>query len=206
MQNINRPPFYSLEDFPHLNELCKNWKIIQQEFLQINSPLMNVDREGKKYDEVIRNIQQELQNGNPYGWIRGWGKNGGNDDWIQYGLLSYNSNVNALLEPFISNTIPKTLKMIKKINGIKICAFVKLKAHSTLSCHTHPEIYEESLLQLHLPIVTASKKNYAYLNVMGEFKQHICGEPIIFDGSLDHFAINESDEDRTILYIEFKRY
>lgn len=94
--------------------------------------------------------------------------------------------------------------MLSKIEGIKICAFVKLKARALLPCHTHPEIHEEKLLQLHLPLVTASERNYAYLNVMGEFRQHRCGEPIVFDGSLDHFALNESDVDRTILYMEFK--
>ena len=66
-------------------------------------------------------------------------------------------------------------------------------------------IYKESLLQFHLPIITAPERNYAYLNVMGEFRQHVEGEPIIFDGSLDHFAINESDVDRTIVYMEFKK-
>jgi aspartyl/asparaginyl beta-hydroxylase (cupin superfamily) len=205
MESNNRPPYYSITDFPQLHELHQNWLTIQMEFLQINAPLMNVHREGQKYKEVIGNVITELQNGNEYGWIRGWGKDGGNDDWIQFGVLSYNSQVNAMLEPFVSSVVPRTLSMLKKIEGIKICAFVKLKAHSMLPCHTHPEIYEESLLQFHLPIITAHERNYAYLNVSGEFRQHECGIPIIFDGSLDHFAINESSEDRTILYIEFKR-
>jgi aspartyl/asparaginyl beta-hydroxylase (cupin superfamily) len=205
MESTNRPPYYSIDNYPQLQELCDNWKIIQKEFLQINAPMMNVHRDGNKYDEVIRNVQKELQSGNPYGWIRGWGNAGGNDEWIQYGILSYNSQVNAMLEPFISSFIPKTLKMLKKIDGIKICAFVKLKRRSMIPCHTHPEIHEQSLLQFHLPIVTATERNYAYLNVLGEFRQHECGVPIIFDGSLDHFAINESDKDRTILYLEFKQ-
>jgi hypothetical protein len=60
-------------------------------------------------------------------------------------------------------------------------------------------------LQLHLPIITAKEQNYAYLNVNGEFRQHTAGEPIIFDGSLDHFVLNESPSDRIILYMEFKK-
>lgn len=82
---------------------------------------------------------------------------------------------------------------------------MNLKPRSILTRHSHPYIEEQSLLQLHLPIVTAKKDNYNYINCNGEFKQHIEGVPIIFDGSLDHFALNESDEDRIILYIEFKK-
>ena len=203
--NINRPAFYTIDEFPRFRELCDNWQIIKEEFLQINAPLMNVHRHAKKQEEVIKQVQSELENGNTYGWVRGWGKEGINDDWIQYAIFSNNSDVNKMLEPFINRLIPRTLEMLKRINGIKICAFVKLKTHSMLPCHTHAGIYKESLLQFHLPIITAPERNYAYLNVMGEFRQHVEGEPIIFDGSLDHFAINESDIDRTIVYMEFKK-
>ena len=54
---------------------------------------------------------------------------------------------------------------------------------------------------MHLPIDTASIGNYAYINVQGEFRQHRCGKPIVFDGSLDHFALNESKKNRNHFYI-----
>ena len=203
--NINRPAFYTIDEFPRFRELCDNWQIIKEEFLQINAPLMNVHRHAKKQEEVIKQVQSELENGNTYGWVRGWGKEGINDDWIQYAIYSNSSYVNKMLEPYINRLIPRTLEMLKRINGIKICGFAKLKAHSMLPCHTHEGIYKESLLQFHLPIITAPERNYAYLNVMGEFRRHVEGEPIIFDGSLDHFAINESDFDRTVVYMEFKK-
>jgi beta-hydroxylase len=205
MGDINRPSFYSINEFPRLRELCDNWQIIKEEFLQINAPLMNVHRHAKKEEEVIKEIQSELEKGNAYGWVLGWGKQGINDDWIAYAILSDRGEVNKMLEPFIKRFIPRTLEMLKRIDGLKICGFLKLKAHSTLPCHTHEGIYKENLLQFHLPIITAPERNYAYLNVMGEFRQQVAGEPIIFDGSLDHFAVNESDEDRTIVYMEFKK-
>ncbi|HET7115650.1 MAG TPA: aspartyl/asparaginyl beta-hydroxylase domain-containing protein [Hanamia sp.] len=203
--DINRPAFYTIDEFPRFRELCDNWQIIREEFLQINAPLMNVHRHAKKLEEFIKQMQLELENGNDYGWVRGWGKEGINDDWIQYAIYSNSSDVNKMLEPYINKLIPRTLEMLKRISGIKICGFAKLKAHSMLPCHTHEGIYKESLLQFHLPIVTAPERNYAYLNVMGEFRRHVEGEPIIFDGSLDHFAINESDFDRTVVYMEFKK-
>lgn len=200
-----RPAFYSIDEFPQLHELCENWEAIRDELVQLNAPEMNINRQEKKYAQVIQEIVMEVMKGNQYGWIQGWGKDGGNYDWVQYGLMSFNEQVNNMLGPYVASILPRTFELIQNIEGVKIGAFVKLKAHSFLHCHTHPEIHDEGLLQFHLPLVTAKERNYAYLNVMGEFRQHVCGKPIIFDGSLDHFALNESDEDRTILYLEFKK-
>jgi hypothetical protein len=33
---------------------------------------------------------------------------------------------------------------------------------------------------------------------MGEFRQYVFGEPIVFDGSLSHFAITESNTGRAL--------
>lgn len=198
--------YYNSEQFPQLQEIISNYEIIREEFMNLNIPLMEVDRENKHYDEIIMEILQQVSVGKPYGWVKGWGVEGGNDKWLQLGLYSYDNNVNELLLiPFFSKKMPKTFEMIKKIKGLYICALVNLKPRSILTRHSHPYIEEQSLLQLHLPIVTAKKDNYNYINCNGEFKQHIEGVPIIFDGSLDHFALNESDEDRIILYIEFKK-
>lgn len=198
--NHSRQPFYDISLFPALKELCKNWKIIRDEFQQLNVPLMNINRVNKTTDQILKEIFDNINSGKEYGWVLGWGEVGGNYDWIQYGLI-----INSAPLPFVSPKLKKTIQLLEEIKGIKLCAFVKLKAHSLLNYHTHPEIFHENLLQLHLPIITANVNNYAYLNVDGIFRQHILGKPIIFDGSLNHFALNDSDVDRVILYMEFSR-
>ena len=198
--------YYKPEQFSQLQEIISNYKIIREEFMNLQVPVMKVDREEKHYAEVISEVIQQVSNGSPYGWVKGWGAEGGNDKWLQLGLYSYDNNVNELLLiPFFREKMPKTFEMIKRLEGVFMCALVNLKPRTILTRHSHPYIEEQSLLQLHLPLVTAQNDNYNYINCNGEFKQHIEGVPIIFDGSLDHFALNESDEDRIILYIEFKR-
>lgn len=198
--------FYEPEAFGQLDEIISNYEIIKKEYSELKIPVMQVDREGKHYDQVILDVIQQVNNGKDYGWIKGWGAEGGNEKWLQLGLYSYNEMVNELiLEPFFKRNMPQTFDMIKKIEGLYMCALVNLKSRTILSCHNHPYIEEEQLLQLHLPLVTANINNYNYINCNGEFRQHVVGIPIIFDGSLDHFALNESDEDRIILYVEFKK-
>jgi beta-hydroxylase len=93
---------------------------------------------------------------------------------------------------------------LSDVPGVKVAAFVRLAPDGFLGAHRHPELREEGLLQMHLTLEAADEANYAYLNVEGEFRQHVPGEGFVFDGSLDHFALNASPEDRVILYLEFR--
>lgn len=190
--------FYKLNEFKSLEILQNNWKTIRDEYLQLTASVMNVDRANLSHQETLEKIKEQVNLGVPYGWVKGWGVNGGNHDWIQYGLMAFDEPI-----PCLGGAMSQTLDFLKSIGGIKVAAFCTLKASSFLPCHRHPELKIEGLLQFHLPIVTAEDGNYAYLNVAGEFVKHECGVPIIFDGSHDHFVVNASYQDRTILYLEF---
>jgi aspartyl/asparaginyl beta-hydroxylase (cupin superfamily) len=196
-----RPSFYDVDQFPLLKELAEKWVIIRDEFRQLQTQVMDINRVDKTHEEVLAEIENYINCGSPYGWVQGWGQGGANKQWIQYGLIVHDAVV-----PFITNEMPETLNFLEKIKGIKVCALVTMHPQSSLPCHQHPEILDEGLLQMHLPIETAEVNNYAYLNVNGEFRQHTCGEALIFDGSLDHFALNESNKNRTILYLEFNKH
>lgn len=192
--------YYEIDQFPKLARLCKNWKIIKAEYEKLEAPIMKIHRNGKVYDQVLSEVIHYINEGNEYGWVLGWGATEGNHDWLQYGLIFRDQIV-----PFVHSEMEQTVAMFKHIKGVKMCALATLNPYTVLHTHQHPVVREEGLLQLHLPIATVPHKNYNYLNVQGEFRQHVCGEPIVFDGSLDHFALNESADQRTILYIEFDK-
>lgn len=60
-------------------------------------------------------------------------------------------------------------------------------------------------MQMHITLDAASERGFAYLNVAGHFNQNRVGNAIVFDGSLDHFALNASPQPRTIFCLEFER-
>jgi len=196
--------FYDLDFFPHLKLLSEKWKIIRNEFLNLNAPVLNINRINKSNEEVFEEVSNSISEGNQYGWIQGWGNNDnynqGNLMWIQYGLI-----LDGIKVPFIENEMQQTINMLLNIKGIKVAALLKLEPFTILHTHTHPDIRERNLLQMHLPICTPEKGNFNYLNIMGEFRQYQQGIPIIFDGSYRHFALNESNHSRTTLYLEFDK-
>ncbi len=194
--------YYDIANFPKLHEICKKWEIIRDEFYELNAPIMPIHRINKSPEEVLLEVHKHVvMEGNQYGWVLGWGgENEGNQDWTQYGLVLNDQKV-----PFTNGKMKQTIDLFKDVKGIIAVALLKLKPNAVLHTHRHADIREKNALQLHLPIDTVKERNYNYLNVQGEFRQYECGKPIVFDGALDHFALNESHKERTTLYIEFHK-
>ncbi len=168
--------------------------------LALDAPLLDIHRVGKSYEQVQAEVIEHMQKGGPYGWLKGFDKGGKeNSDWVQYGLV-----VNDTAVPFARDTMPKTLALLSKIDGIRVCGLARMNPQTFLPTHTHPKIHTDGLLQYHITLDVPHERNYSYLNVNGQFNQNINGEAIVFDGSLDHFALNASDVPRTILHMEFK--
>ncbi|MEW7010014.1 aspartyl/asparaginyl beta-hydroxylase domain-containing protein [Lentilitoribacter sp. EG35] len=192
--------FHDEQNFPQFTSLRDNWTKIRDETDELDLPLTPIHRVGKTHKEVFKEIGDYVQGGGEYGWLKGWGLNGINEDWIQLVLVAESNPIR-----FLNGKMAYTLSLLNRIPGVKVAALVRLKSNTFLPTHCHKELAAKGILQLHLTLDAASEHNYAYLNVEGEFRQHVPGQTLIFDGSLAHFAINASQKDRTILYVEFQR-
>jgi len=198
---IFRPSFYAIEQFPVLESLAQNWKTINEEFLALNAPILEINRVNKSITEIVDELKMHMDNGGQYGWLMGWGDHDlPMTTWTQYALVAYDSPI-----PYAEAAMPRTLALLRAIKGIKLCALLRIDPHVYLSTHKHDGTWEEGLLHMQLTIDAPVERNYAYLNVRGEFNNSTNGNVVIFDGSLDHFAVNASDTDRTVVYMEFYR-
>ena len=195
---IQRQAFFDLEDFPDLQALAQAWPAMRQDLDALHAPLMDVDRVNKPHAAVVAEVGQRVAAGETFGWVKGWGKAGGDPDWTQYGLVLGDHPI-----PFAK--APRTLALLAGLRGIKVAAFVRLAPGTLLPVHTHPEIASEGLLQAHVTIKAPAPSASCLLNVAGGLRQHVTGGTIVFDGSLPHAAVNMSGEDRVILYLEFNR-
>lgn len=193
--------YYDLKSFPALQELALNWEIIRDEFNKLDVPVMGIDRVDKEHSQVSDEVMTRVRMGEKYGWLLGWGKQGSNEDWLQYGLAAFGSILD-----FAREDMPKTCKLLEQVNGIHVCALAKMKGDSFLPVHSHPELAENGMLQFHITLdAICDGAHSSFLNVDGKFSQNINGKAIVFDGSLNHYAFNASRKDRTILYMEFDK-
>ena len=203
-ETFSRPPrqihenFICASSYPGLVELVSNWKTIKREMEELNFSLLPIDRDGKTHADVASEVETHIRAGGAYGWLQGWGAEDKRKMWTQLGLVIADTPV-----PYLGGHMGGTLALLSGISGVKVAALLRMQPGGLLEAHTHPELAEEGLLQMHLTLEAAIDQNFAYLNVNGEFRQHIPGEAFVFDGSKPHFAVNASPQDRTILYLEF---
>ena len=193
-----RAAFYDLAEFPALLDLAQAWPNIRQDLDALAAPVMDVDRVGKSHERVAAEVIQRVEGGEPFGWVRGWGRVDGNSDWTQYGLVLRDRAIRYA-------SAPRTLALVAPLRGIKVAAFVRLAPGTLLPLHTHPEVAAEDLLQMHVTLKAPKPSASCLLNVAGEIRQHVTGGTLVFDGSLPHWAVNASAEERVILYLEFHR-
>ena len=193
-----RPAFYDLEDFPDLQALAQAWPEMRQDLDALHAPLMDVDRVNKPHAAVVDEVARRVAAGETFGWVKGWGKAGGEPDWTQYGLVLGD-------QPIPYAVAPRTLALLAGLRGIKVAAFVRLAPGTLLPVHTHPEVASEGLLQAHITLKALAPTASCLLNVAGDIRQHATGGVLVFDGSLPHWALNASEDERVILYLEFNR-
>ena len=211
---IDSKVFFHPIKFKFLKELKKSWKIIRDEALNVmlNSPKLNISRtyndwhDSKSYFQSIKNS---------HGWIRSWSyepegsiqdqTKEGNHEWLNYGLLYFG-------EEFTENIkhCPKTYEFIKIISPhINICGFSWMFGGCLLQPHTDITGLSSGSLAMHLGLSIPKPDNTCRLLIKNENNEYMYmneenGKMFIFDATWEHYAYNLSNQDRLILYIDFR--
>ncbi len=187
-------------EFPALVSFSKHWETIRDEALQLDRYIHTFDgtnpSDGSRlsYNEGFENLVASGSNG----WVRLWGP--AKEEWLAYSLCREDRLITELI-PESDNPCPKTMALFKRLHGVKIATLNIQKPGGFTLVHTHSNLPEQKALIYHLPLSVPD--NWHWLNIEGTFIQHRNGESFIFDGSKDHFALNFSQQERLILYMEF---
>ena len=99
--------------------------------------------------------------------------------------------------------IPKIYKFVKSLKNVRTALISKMGKNVSLKPHQGWEDVANHVLRCHLPIIIENGKSGVI--VSGTRKNHVLGDVILFDDSLIHSGFNESNKDRYILIIDFKR-
>lgn len=210
---INNKIYFDNRKYKFLKNIKKNWKIIKKEAIQAmnNSPKLDISRTVEEwYDskEYIDSIKNE------HGWIKSWSYDKkninddgsiGNQEWLNYGLLHFGEKFTKNIEQ-----CPETFKLLDEIKEhINICGFSWMFGGCVI--HPHKDItgLNSGSLALHLGLLIPKPEksccifikdisdNYTYI-------EEEEGKMFIFDATFEHYAYNQTNKDRLILYIDFK--
>lgn len=172
---VPNKPYISLDTVPELKLLEENWQLIREEGLALNQ---NGDiKKSEKLDDIGFNS---------------FFKTG----WSRFYLKWYKDDF-----PSAKTACPKTLALVNRCPNIKAAMFVVLPPGATLVKHRDP--YAGSL-RYHLGLKTPNSEE-CFIDVDGERYWWKDGEAVLFDETFIHYAKNETDEHRLILFCDIER-
>ena len=173
---VKASAFIPVSQFPEMKPIQENWETIRQEALS-------------------------LQEGGSIAAATGYNDIGFNSffrtGWKRFHLCWYGKEV-----PSAQAKCPKTVALLKSIPSVKAAMFASLPPGATLVRHRDP--YAGSL-RYHIGLSTPNSPK-CFIDVDGERYHWKDGEAVMFDETYIHFAANETDQQRIILFRWFGRY
>jgi beta-hydroxylase len=172
---IKAGAFIPVAEFPEMKPIQDNWEIIRDEALALNAGGAITAATG--YNDI--GFNSFFRTG-----------------WKRFHLCWYGKEM-----PSAQLQCPKTVALLKSIPTIKAAVFASLPPGATLVRHRDP--YAGSL-RYHIGLFTPNDPK-CFIDVDGERYFWKDGESVIFDETYIHFAGNETDHQRIVLFCDVER-
>lgn len=172
---IPKDPFLPAEKFPQLAPLKANWEAIRDEALALYAD-GKIDYNKSQQDLAFVSFKR-------LGWKR-------------FHMKWYGDFLPSALE-----RCPRTTELLAAIPDVNSAAFTLLPPGTNLGKHRDPFA---SSMRYHLGLV-CPKEEGCRIWVDGEEYTWRDGEDVVFDETYVHWARNETEEPRLILFVDFTR-
>lgn len=170
-------PWWDVNDFKWCKKLASKSDIIRKEFLQATKDMEKLKKEGN-------NVWAGALTDDATAYGEGWKT-----------LVLYDRGT---WDPQNMQLFPKTTKAIRDCNIPLVEVFyASMKGHTDIKMHSD---FTNFVITSHLALeIPESGNNKCRITVGDETRQWINGEVTLFDTSIMHDAINETDDTRYIL-------
>lgn len=168
-------PYLDRENFSDLDILKENWEVIKEEAL-----------------ELIKN--DYIKTSNTYNDV-------GFNSFFKKGWKRFYIKWYGDYHPSAKEVCPKTIELLEKTTSVKAALFALLPPGGKLVRHRDPFA---GSLRYHLGLITPNSDK-CRIYVDGQQYYWKDGEDVVFDETYIHYAINESDTNRVILFCDIER-
>ena len=172
---IRKAVFIDVAQFPELQVLQDNWQMIRDEAVALNQ-----EARIKASDDL-----DDLG-------FNSFFKTG----WKRFYLKWYGASLKSA-----QRFCPQTLKLLEGIPSVKGAMFAALPPGASLCKHRDP--YAGSL-RYHLGLVTPNSDD-CFIMVDGQKYSWRDGEAVMFDETFLHYAQNNTEQNRIVLFLDVKR-
>ncbi len=168
-------PYLPVANFPELAPLQQNWQVIRAEA-----------------ENLLRLQKIKASEQNDDAGFNSFFKAG----WKRFYLKWYNAS-----HPSAAQLCPQTHALLQGIPSVKAAMFAELPPGGKLNPHRDPFA---GSLRYHLGLATPNDDR-CFIDVDGERHSWRDGQPVMFDETYIHWAINGSESDRIILFCDIER-
>lgn len=171
---VNKP-YLSFEDFKSLEIINRNWEMIRDEALNLES-LEKIKAANKNDDAGFNSFFKT--------------------GWKRFYLKWYDAN-----HPSAIQFCPKTVALLRQIPEVKAAMFAELPPNAKLNPHRDPFA---GSIRYHLGLSTPNDDR-CFIEVNKERYSWRDGEAVLFDETYIHWAFNGTDKNRIILFCDVER-
>ncbi|HZV33095.1 MAG TPA: aspartyl/asparaginyl beta-hydroxylase domain-containing protein [Verrucomicrobiae bacterium] len=171
------PCIYDTSVFPWVAEVEAGWKNVRAELDQV----MQYRDQIPSFHEILKEVTTITTDNN----------------WKTYFLagIGMNCEENA-------RRCPETMKLLKKIPGMKTAFFSILSPHKHIPAHRGAY---NGILRLHLGLLVPEPREKVRIRIGNEYRNWSEGKCLIFDDTFNHEVWNDTDGYRVVLFVDFAR-
>ncbi|WP_194722401.1 lipid A hydroxylase LpxO [Noviherbaspirillum malthae] len=168
-------PYLPVDTFKELEPLQKNWEVIRAEALNLLT-LQKIKAAEKNDDAGFNSFFKA--------------------GWKRFYLKWYDAS-----HPSAERFCPQTVALLRNIPSVKAAMFAELPPGGQLNRHRDPFA---GSMRYHLGLATPNDDR-CFIEVDGQRYSWRDGQGVIFDETYIHWARNESESDRIILFCDIER-
>ncbi len=171
------PHIYDRAVFPWAAEIEADWQSVRAELDQV----MQYRDQIPSFHEILKEVTTITTD----------------DNWKTYFLegIGMNCEQNA-------RRCPETMKVLRKIPGMKTAFFSILSPHKHIPAHRGAY---NGVLRLHLGLLVPEPREKCRIRIGNDYRSWTEGQSLIFDDTFNHEVWNDTDGYRVVLFVDFAR-
>lgn len=121
----------------------------------------------------------------------------GSPDWQTFNLVMFDQDV-----PCNAARCPTTVALLRRVPGMQSALFSILAPGARIPPHHDPS---KGVIRYHLALQVPKDRDRCFISVAGQKYHWEEGKGVLLEDAFEHWAQNDSDEDRVVLFVDILR-